>query len=142
MSEYTPDVVDANTAAWDVFVSSLDIDSLELERTHSSAPREVVVHDLMGERFGSRRHRELMWRHGLVKVRSRMVLASYEPELVFTAEQLDIARRALAAVGGFAKGISGDETSTGTHGAVSQEEARESASTDKWTSTSRKWEAA
>jgi hypothetical protein len=115
------------SAAWDVFVSSLDRGLLELERTHHSAPREVIVHDLMGERFGSRRHRELMWRHGLVKVRSKAVLASYMPEPVFTSEQLEIARRALAAVDGFAKGFGGDETSSGTTRATTQETAREGA---------------
>lgn len=127
VAQYTPDVVDANAAAWDVFVSSLDIDSLELERTHVTAPREVVVHDLLGERFGSRRHRELMWRHELVRVRSRAALASYVPEPVFTSEQLEIARRALSAVRGFAKGISGDETSSSTPGAMTEETVREGA---------------
>jgi hypothetical protein len=115
------------SAAWHVFVSSLDIDTLELERTHVTAPREVVVHDLMGERFGGRRHRELVWRHELVKVRSRAVLASYDPEPVFTSEQLEIARRVLAAVEGFAKGITADETSSGTTRATTQETVREGA---------------
>lgn len=128
------------SVAWDVFVSSLDRDLLELERTHVTAPREVIVHDLMGERFGSRRHRELMWRHGLVRVRSRAALASYVPEPVFTSEQLDIARRALATVGGFAKGISGDETSSGTRSAVTGETVREGAFTDKWIPVSTKRE--
>ncbi len=115
------------SVAWDVFVSSLDIDLLELERTHVTAPREVIVHDLMGERFGGRRHRELVWRHELVKVRSRAALASYVPEPVFTSEQLEIARRALSTVGGFAKGLSGDETSSSTRRAVTGETVREGA---------------
>lgn len=108
MNDYQPDVVDANTEAWEAFTATLDPTTLELERTNRTAPLEVVMHELRQERFGSRRHRELLWRHEFVKARSRKVLDDYTPELVFTDRQLQIAVVALSGVGGFAKGITGD----------------------------------
>lgn len=110
--DWMPDVVDANTIAWDTFTATLDLAVLELERTTKSAPLEVVMHDLRGERFGSRRHNELLWRHELVKARSRKVLDDYKPEPVLSDRQLQIAVDALNGVGGFAKGLTGDVTAS------------------------------
>ncbi len=192
------------SVAWDVFVSSLDIDSLELERTHQSAPREVVVHDLMGERFRGPKHDELMVEHELRRLRfeeqkrfaddprqvpvnrykvkpgqfwmlaGRRVVQTALVEIVsvsrgyalthyrgrlkkvpleqfhgqrggyglvsvdaqtaelvrgysFTDRQVRVARAAQRERSGFAKGITADETSFGTAGAVTGETVREGA---------------
>lgn len=110
--DWLPDVVDANTIAWDTFTATLDPTVLELERTTKSAPLEVVMHELRGERFGSRRHNEFLWRHEFVKARSRKVLDDYRPEPVFTDWQMQVALNALNGVGGFAKGLTGDVTAS------------------------------
>ena len=96
MIDYTPDVVDANTIAWDTFTATLDVDLLEMERATRTAPREVALHELQQERFGSRKHHEMVRQHQLVVARSRKVLDDYKPEPVFEQWQLDAAMRALS----------------------------------------------
>lgn len=125
--DWMPDVVDANTTAWDTFTASLDMAALELERTHQSAPLEVVMQEVQQERFGSKRHNEFLWRHELVKARSRKVLDDYRPEPVFTDWQLQVAMNALDAVGGFAKGHTGDVTASSDSRAPQPTKASEKA---------------
>lgn len=125
--DWTPDVVDANTEAWEAFTATLDPTLLELERTTRSAPLEVVMHELRGERFGSRRHREFLWRHEFVKARSRKVLDDYRPEPVFADWQLRVALNALHGVRGFAKGLTGDVTASSDSRAPQPAKASEKA---------------
>lgn len=110
--DWTPDVVDANTEAWEAFTATLDPTQLELERTTRSAPLEVVMRELREERFGSRRHNEFLWWHEFVKARSREVLDGYRPEPVFADWQMQVALKALNGSGGFAKGLTGDVTAS------------------------------
>lgn len=80
------------SSAWDVFVASLDPVQLELERiTRSSVSPEVAAHELMQERFGSRRHREMVWRHEVTCARSKAAIASVHVPVWFNDRQLQIA---------------------------------------------------
>lgn len=112
---YRPDVVDVHTLAWENFTAQLDLAQLELERvTTSRVSAEVAAHELAQERFGSRRHHEMLWRHRQVQARSRKRLADQDVPLAVAMRLREIADRAETRLGGFAKPLGDDSTPPST----------------------------
>lgn len=74
---YVPDVVDANSEAWDAFIASVDPVTVELERVVAPRRAAAVVE---GERFGGAGHRLMLEDHERSRVRfAQAVAASFEP---------------------------------------------------------------
>jgi hypothetical protein len=136
MSEYTPDVVDELTVAWDLFTA--DIDPVQLERE-----RMRVLGSLNKERPGSRQDHEVRWAHELRRLEFRRQLSLAPVPFAFSERQLQIARDALltdVVVKATNSVKSADEqiaydVQQATSGAVSDSAGRVASPTHKNTST-------